>query len=457
MGWKGGAAPSVAAPGDATCSTAYLASVKRNLLLPCLTCPLCHSLFRDATTISECLHTFCRKCIYDKLTVEELDSCPTCSISLGGTPVEKLRPDHNLQDVRSKIFPFKRRKENPTEVVPSISLPVRRKERSLSSLVVNSPRVVHQIGLNHRRRRGGGRKGPGLRVLNDRESVKKEEDSEVYQETIVNIPQFIHKNDFDAEASIHDYIKDTEHIEEPSAGKSELWKPLSCLVEAAHRTKPASFIDLNPVAKVEPVNCSMFEENDSPTNKNMEHLQKRKTGCEKDDSSDIPVIGKVRRAGDPGQKRAATSRMLHYGSRAKTEREVFPLWFSLVSASDREGDAQLPQLSSSYLRIKDGTLPVLFIQKYLAKKLDLASETEVEVMCRGQEVMPSLAMRQLVDLWLQTDLTEKAETSLTVETPLTDKAAMSLDGPSAENFVMVLSYARRLPVATAAAVIATNN
>lgn len=31
--------------------------VKRELLARCMTCPLCRRLLRDATTISECLHT----------------------------------------------------------------------------------------------------------------------------------------------------------------------------------------------------------------------------------------------------------------------------------------------------------------------------------------------------------------------------------------------------------------
>ena len=31
--------------------------VKRERIAACITCPLCHKLFRDATTISECLHT----------------------------------------------------------------------------------------------------------------------------------------------------------------------------------------------------------------------------------------------------------------------------------------------------------------------------------------------------------------------------------------------------------------
>ncbi|EPS62332.1 hypothetical protein M569_12460, partial [Genlisea aurea] len=82
-------------------------NLKRKAVAPCMTCPLCRKLFRDATTIIECLHTFCRKCIYEKLCDEEMETCPICNISLGCVPLDKLRTDHNLQDVVSKIFPSK--------------------------------------------------------------------------------------------------------------------------------------------------------------------------------------------------------------------------------------------------------------------------------------------------------------------------------------------------------------
>ena len=61
------------------------------------------------------------------------------------------RPDHNLQDIRAKIFPLKRRKVEAPEVTPTNSLPVKRKERSLSSLVVSTPKVPMQTGLTGRR------------------------------------------------------------------------------------------------------------------------------------------------------------------------------------------------------------------------------------------------------------------------------------------------------------------
>lgn len=75
------------------------------------------------------------------------------------------RADHNLQDIRAKIFPFKRRKVNAPEVAPSITLPIRRKERSLSSLVVNTPRVAAQPGLTGRRTKVTARRASSLRGL----------------------------------------------------------------------------------------------------------------------------------------------------------------------------------------------------------------------------------------------------------------------------------------------------
>jgi len=99
----------------------------------------------------------CRKCIYQKFNDEEVECCPVCKIDLGCTPTEKLRADHSLQDVRSKLFPFKRKKIKAEEVASSIALPTKRKERSISSLVVNTPKVK-TTGLTGRRTRAVARK-----------------------------------------------------------------------------------------------------------------------------------------------------------------------------------------------------------------------------------------------------------------------------------------------------------
>ncbi|KAJ6981601.1 hypothetical protein NC653_024869 [Populus alba x Populus x berolinensis] len=152
--------------------------VQREEIAACMTCPLCKKLFRDATTISECLHTFCRKCIYKKITDEELDSCPVCDTELGCSPLEKLRADHSWQDLRAKIFlsNIKKTKEPETvssvpETAPAVSeaMPVqeadhsvpligRRKERSLSSLVVSTPKISVKSFLTGKRSRPIARK-----------------------------------------------------------------------------------------------------------------------------------------------------------------------------------------------------------------------------------------------------------------------------------------------------------
>ena len=75
-----------------------------------------------------------------------------------------------MQDIREKIFPSEGRKINAPEATPSVPVPVRRKERSLSSLVVGTPKVPTQTGLTGKRTKAGSRKAGAF--------VKKEESTE---------------------------------------------------------------------------------------------------------------------------------------------------------------------------------------------------------------------------------------------------------------------------------------
>ncbi|XP_052773046.1 polycomb group RING finger protein 1-like isoform X2 [Mya arenaria] len=71
---------------------------------PHIICSLCFGYFIDATTIVECLHTFCKKCIVKHLQVSKL--CPTCSIKVHETqPLLNLRADRTLQDIVYKLVP----------------------------------------------------------------------------------------------------------------------------------------------------------------------------------------------------------------------------------------------------------------------------------------------------------------------------------------------------------------
>ncbi|KAK3698096.1 hypothetical protein QZH41_017525 [Actinostola sp. cb2023] len=57
---------------------------------PHVVCSLCAGYFIDATTITECLHTFCRSCIVKYLQSSKY--CPTCNIK-----IHETQPLFNIQ------------------------------------------------------------------------------------------------------------------------------------------------------------------------------------------------------------------------------------------------------------------------------------------------------------------------------------------------------------------------
>ncbi|RAL43476.1 hypothetical protein DM860_012617 [Cuscuta australis] len=413
--------------------------VRRETIAACMICPLCSKLFRDATTISECLHTFCRRCIYKKLSDEETECCPICNIDLGCVPLEKLRADHNLQDVRAKIFPYKRRKVMAPEVLPSVVLPAKKKERSLSSLVVNTPRVSTQSGTTGRRSKSVARKSLRGSNFSIEKPIRKDEADTEDQPESSNSPETLNKftrnarqNTSNSEpSSLVLPIKETNNATKQWDEKVDLWKSLNCLVEAANQSKPMLQVS---AAKPELPNTS---DNDGNVRKVKvkEHGQKFKV--EHDHNDPIPhesekprKLRRVRKK-DPtfGSFKISPQDVLDATS-TKYHRRISPIWFSLVASGDQEGNEPLPQISASYLRIKDGNIPVSFIQKYLMRKLDLASEDEVEIRCMGQPIVPTLQLNSLLDMWLQMASAERVSVAI---------------GSSAKDFVMVLAYARKVP------------
>ncbi|KAL9686707.1 hypothetical protein QQ045_031100 [Rhodiola kirilowii] len=80
--------------------------VKRKAVASCLRCSICCGILNEATTVSVCLHTFCKSCITKKIVEEDIDNCPQCDTYLGGDPLEKLRMDNSLQKIREIIFPL---------------------------------------------------------------------------------------------------------------------------------------------------------------------------------------------------------------------------------------------------------------------------------------------------------------------------------------------------------------
>ncbi|XP_050418632.2 uncharacterized protein LOC126831998 [Patella vulgata] len=71
---------------------------------PHLLCVLCGGYFIDATTIIECLHSYCRTCIVRYLETSKM--CPLCDVLVHKTkPLENLRADKTLQDLVYKLVP----------------------------------------------------------------------------------------------------------------------------------------------------------------------------------------------------------------------------------------------------------------------------------------------------------------------------------------------------------------
>ncbi|XP_069156089.1 mucin-2 [Procambarus clarkii] len=84
--------------------TAPLRRVKLTELNAHLVCVLCSGYFVDATTIIECLHTFCKTCIVRYLQTSSF--CPICDVQVHKTkPLLSLREDRTLQDVVFKLVP----------------------------------------------------------------------------------------------------------------------------------------------------------------------------------------------------------------------------------------------------------------------------------------------------------------------------------------------------------------
>ncbi|KAF6714473.1 Polycomb group RING finger protein 6 [Oryzias melastigma] len=76
-----------------------------NQFYPYIRCGLCCGFLIDASTITECLHTFCKSCIVKHFF--HTNRCPTCSIVVHQTqPLYNVRPDRQLQDIVYKMVPF---------------------------------------------------------------------------------------------------------------------------------------------------------------------------------------------------------------------------------------------------------------------------------------------------------------------------------------------------------------
>ncbi|KAJ4846231.1 hypothetical protein Tsubulata_012545 [Turnera subulata] len=424
-----------------------LAKVDREKVAACMTCPLCNKLFRDATTISECLHTY-----------DGLESCPVCDISLGCAPMEKLRADHSLDDLRAKIFPSQRQKSKKpgavslqsgvvslqsgvvslqSGVVPEVPSPGRRKEKSISSLVVSTPNVSEKPIVAGKRWKSIARKAPALResFVSIEEPIKNVTDCLSSPETLVKIAESTRQNVSASESCKYSPSKDIMDFDKSCEAQAEVPKPLNLLVDGTSNTKSnKSNLGENIFQK----KLTDPHENEAQVLKTMTKELVNESKVDGDDSDSIASLSgsvKRRRLQGSRQKGGVVTEGLNVraqvvsDSNSKCDARFSPIWFSLIASDDQEGKAPLPQISSCYLRVRDGSVPISSIKKYIVQKLGLASDSEVEISLRGHPVLSTAQLQNVVEFWLKmSPVSERMQTTA---------------GSSGKDFVMVLSYSRK--------------
>ncbi|ESO02566.1 hypothetical protein HELRODRAFT_186448 [Helobdella robusta] len=84
--------------------------IRLKTLNPCITCMLCKGYMIEATTITECLHTFCKSCIVKFL--EENNTCPKCGLVIHQShPLNYISHDRTMHDIVFKLVPNLREDE----------------------------------------------------------------------------------------------------------------------------------------------------------------------------------------------------------------------------------------------------------------------------------------------------------------------------------------------------------
>ncbi|XP_064971500.1 protein LAX PANICLE 2-like [Musa acuminata AAA Group] len=83
------------------------------------------------------------------------------------------------------------------------------------------------------------------------------------------------------------------------------------------------------------------------------------------------------------------------------------MWLVLQAAQDQVKEPFLPQIPKSYLRIKDGRMTIRLLMRYLASKLGLEDDSQVEITCRGQQLSPFLTLIYVRDnIWCSLEAVE---------------------------------------------------
>ncbi|KAF4389299.1 hypothetical protein G4B88_003112 [Cannabis sativa] len=397
--------------------------VRADMVAQRLKCNLCQNFLDDATTIVECLHSFCRVCIVKKITEEGCNTCPVCKVELGAVPLDKLRSDYNLKQLREKLFPpklipkpnpeTKTKKANNKEaeahdeshsMYSSVPVTAKEKERSLSSLA-DTECKKNAAGSSKNRVQNMSTEN-NAKILKEKvaaSDIKTDDQANTQEATVTNNPVLT-----DPPATV-------------SKVQGKRFRGRGRGRGGSHSRGKDSAPTLSKTEAIVQLTSATVTEGQH----SVPPVESKGSDFSTEGQHSVPVESKE---SEPATERQNSVRVESKGSEPAEIRFFSPIWFSLIASHDQKVYPPLPQLSSRFLRVKDDTLTVSLIKKYIVKKLNLSSESEVEILLKGEPMSSALQLRSLLDIYGQSMSSENIETS---------------PGSSGEDVVMDLTYARK--------------
>uniref|UniRef100_A0A915EFY3 RING-type domain-containing protein n=1 Tax=Ditylenchus dipsaci TaxID=166011 RepID=A0A915EFY3_9BILA len=104
MSHKRSTRTSQGAASSSTVSSPHEHMLHLSALNPYITCSLCHGYLIEATTVNDCLHTFCKSCLLKHF--EHSTDCPKCHFMIHQShPSHYVAFDRTLQDIVYKLVP----------------------------------------------------------------------------------------------------------------------------------------------------------------------------------------------------------------------------------------------------------------------------------------------------------------------------------------------------------------
>ncbi|KAF3544713.1 hypothetical protein DY000_02004842 [Brassica cretica] len=468
---------------------------KRQDMKACFSCPICNNLYDRATTISECLHTFvcllekgseieksyhlsgnkdikilffylylgntvCKRCIEEKLVVENLKACPVCNVDLGVAPLDKLRSDNMWDELRLKVFKQKPKSVKAAAIeTASASLTYSRKKKTATSPRVSTspePTPLESEKLEEEMEAVSLNQSSSALVSNFRRRVRKNLAPKRNENPLE--PEQLHvesENGFEIVLNIEQdndlagALTSNGCIQKVPASSDDLGKSLSNGKESnGTALNVETVITTNGKEDQGHGSSSGGNTEEVPVQANINNVllssgeKQKNNGQEKQENGSATSAGKI--SGKKGKGKASSPRVLRPRKQGnmssdgaseaaiskeaekKAEGSNKKVWLSLIAAANQKTERPLlPQISNPYIRT-DGNLPVSYVKKYLAYKLGLQSEDQVEIWLRQEPVCSTQKLHNLVDWWVQS-------------TPVSERKS-AMVGNSGAEFVMVLHY-----------------